>query len=320
MKEALVQPTVRLGTTDLTVSPLCLGGNVFGWTADEDASFAVLDAYVAAGGNFVDTADGYGDWVEGNPRGASERIIGRWMAARGNRDDLVIATKVGRAQGMRGLGAATIRAGVEASLERLATDRIDLYYAHADDPETPLDETLAAFDALVREGTVRHVAASNYTAPRLAEALQVSDRGGLARYVAVQPEYNLVSRDEYEGRLQELCLAEGIACMPYYALASGFLTGKYRPGGAEVQSPRAASASRHLDEGGRVLAALDEIAAAHATTIAAAALAWLRAQPGVTAPIASARSPEQLAELLPMADLELSPAELDRLGSSHGEA
>jgi aryl-alcohol dehydrogenase (NADP+) len=315
-----VQPTVPLGTTGLAVSPLCLGGNVFGWTADEDASFAVLDAYAAAGGNFVDTADGYGNWVEGNPRGMSERIIGRWMAARGNRDDVVIATKVGRAAGMRGLGAATIRAGVEESLERLGTDRIDLYYAHADDPDTPLEETMAAFDELVREGKVRHLSASNYPAPRLAEALRVSDRAGLARYVALQPEYNLVSRDEYEGELQELCVAEAIACLPYYALASGFLTGKYRPGAAEVESPRAGSASRHLDRGAGVLAALDEVAAAHSTTVAAVALAWLRAQPGVTAPIASARSPEQLAELLPMADLELSVAELERLSSAHGEA
>jgi aryl-alcohol dehydrogenase-like predicted oxidoreductase len=320
MKEALVQPTVPLGTTGLAVSPLCLGGNVFGWTADEDASFAVLDAYAAAGGNFVDTADGYGNWVEGNPRGMSERIIGRWMAARGNRDGVVIATKVGRAAGMRGLGAATIRAGVEESLERLGTDRIDLYYAHADDPDTPLEETMAAFDELVREGKVRHLGASNYPAPRLAEALRVSDRAGLARYVALQPEYNLVSRDEYEGELQELCVAEAIACLPYYALASGFLTGKYRPGAAEVESPRAGSASRHLDGGAGVLAALDEVAAAHSTTVAAVALAWLRAQPGVTAPIASARSPEQLAELLPMADLELSVAELERLSSAHGEA
>jgi aryl-alcohol dehydrogenase-like predicted oxidoreductase len=316
-----VQPTISLGTTDLTVSPLCLGGNVFGWTADEDASFAVLDAYTAAGGNFIDTADGYGDWVEGNPRGQSERIIGRWMAARGNRDRLVIATKVGRARGMRGLAAATISAGCEASLERLGTDRIDLYYAHADDPETALDETMAAFDALVRDGMVRHVAASNYAAPRLAEALRVSDRAGLARYVALQPEYNLVSRDEYEGDLQDLCIAEGIACMPYYALASGFLTGKYRTGGPDVASARASSARKHLDGGGgRVLAALDDVAAAHDTSVAAVALAWLRAQPGVTAPIASARSPEQLAELLRMADLELTTAELERLTRSPGEA
>ena len=232
-----MQPTVPLGTTALSVSPLCLGGNVFGWTADEDASFAVLDAYAAAGGDFIDTADGYGNWVEGNPRGASEGIIGRWMAARGNRDDLVIATKVGRAAGMRGLSAATIRAGAEASLERLATDRIDLYYAHADDPETPLDETMAAFDALVREGKVRHLGASNYTAPRLAEALEVSDRGGLARYVALQPEYNLVSRDEYEGELQQLCVAEEIACMPYYALASGVPDRQVPPRGARRREP-----------------------------------------------------------------------------------
>jgi aryl-alcohol dehydrogenase (NADP+) len=319
VKEALVQPTIPLGTTDLTVSPLCLGGNVFGWTADEGGSFAVLDAYAAAGGNFIDTADGYGDWVEGNPRGESERIIGRWMAARGNRDDVVVATKVGRARGMRGLAAATIRAGAEASLERLGTDRIDLYYAHADDPETPLDETMAGFDALVRDGVVRYVAASNYTAPRLADALRVSDRDGLAGYVALQPEYNLVSRDEYEGDLRDLCVAEGIACMPYSALASGFLTGKYRPGGPEVTSERASSARKYLDGSGPVLDVLHKVAAAHGTSVAAVALAWLRAQPGVTAPIASARSPEQLAELLPMADLELTPDELDRLGRSRGE-
>jgi aryl-alcohol dehydrogenase (NADP+) len=238
------------------------------------------------------------------------------MAARGNRDELVIATKVGKAQGMRGLADATIRAGCEASLERLGTDRIDLYYAHADDLETPLDETMAAFDAVVRAGMVRYVAASNYTAERLAEALRVSDRDGLARYVALQPEFSLVSRAEYEGDLQALCVAEGIACMPYSALASGFLTGKYRPGGPDVESPRADSAARYLDGGSGALAALDEVAAAHSTTISAVALAWLLAQPGVTAPIASARSPEQLAELLPMAGLELAPEELQRLSAA----
>ena len=314
-----MQPTVQLGSTGIAVSPLCLGGNVFGWTADEEESIAVLNAYAAAGGNFVDTADGYGNWVEGNPRGMSERIIGRWMAARGNRDELVIATKVGRAQGMRGLADATIHTGVEESLERLGTDRIDLYYAHADDPETPLEETMAAFDALVREGKVRHVAASNYSAPRLAEALRVSDGDGLVRYVGLQPEYNLVERTEYEGDLQDLCVAEGLACMPYYALASGFLTGKYRPGGPDVESARAASAGKHLEGRAGVLDVLDDVAAAHSTTVAAVALAWLRAQPGVTAPIASARTPEQLAELLPMAELELAPEELDRLTRA-GEA
>ena len=314
-----MQPTVQLGSTGIAVSPLCLGGNVFGWTADEEESMTVLDAYAAAGGNFVDTADGYGNWVEGNPRGMSERIIGRWMAARGNRDELVIATKVGRAQGMRGLADATIRTGVDESLERLGTDRIDLYYAHADDPDTPLEETMAAFDALVRMGKVRHVAASNYSAPRLAEALRLSDGEGLARYVGLQPEYNLVERTEYEGELQDLCVAEGLACMPYYALASGFLTGKYRPGGPDVESARAASAEKHLEGRAGVLDVLDDVAAAHSTTVAAVALAWLRAQPGVTAPIASARTPEQLAELLPMAELELAPEELDRLTRT-GEA
>ncbi len=311
-----MQPTVQLGSTGIAVSPLCLGGNVFGWTADEESSTAVLDAYVAAGGNFIDTADGYGDWVEGNPAGMSERILGRWIAGRGNRDELVIATKVGRARDMRGLAAETIRKGAEASLERLGTDRIDLYYAHADDPSTPLEETMAAFDALVREGKVRHVAASNYSAARLAEALRVSDRDGLARYAALQPEYNLVSRDGYEGGLQELCVSEGLACLPYSALASGFLTGKYRPGGPEVESARAASAGRHLEGRAGVLDALDEVAAAHSAPVSAVALAWLLAQPGVTAPIASARTPEQLAELLPMAELELSPEELEQLGEA----
>jgi aryl-alcohol dehydrogenase-like predicted oxidoreductase len=316
VKETAVLSTVPLGSTGLAVSPLCLGGNVFGWTAGEEASIAVLDAYVAAGGNFIDTADGYGNWVEGNPRGMSERIIGRWMAARGNRDQLVIATKVGRAEGMRGLSSQTIRTGAEESLRRLATDRIDLYYAHADDPETPLEDTMGAFDELVRAGTVLHVAASNYTAPRLAEALRVSDREGFARYVAVQPEYNLVSRSEYEGELQALCVAEGLACMPYSALASGFLTGKYRPDGPGVQSARAASARRHLDRAAHMLEVLDEIAASRSTTVAAVALAWLRAQPGVTAPIASARTPDQLAELLPMGELELASEELERLSAA----
>jgi len=275
----------------------------------------VLDAYATAGGNFIDTADSYG---RRGPHGAgeSERIIGRWIAARGNRDELVIATKVGKAQGMRGLADATIRAGCEASLARLGTDRIDLYYAHEDDLETPLDETMAAFDAVVRDGMVRYVAASNYTAERLAETLHVSDRDGLARYVALQPEFNLVSRAEYEGDLQALCVAEGIACLPYSALASGFLTGKYRPGGPDVESPRANSAARYLDGGSGALAALEEVAAAHSTTISAVALAWLRGQPGVTAPIASARSPEQLTELLPMAGLELAPEELERLSAA----
>ena len=302
-----------LGSTGLEVHPLCLGGNVFGWTADEEASYAVLDAYVAAGGTFVDTADVYSAWVDGNSGGESEAVLGRWMAARGNRDDLVLATKVGMKRDVSGLGADTIARAADASLQRLQTDRIDLYYAHADDEGTPLEETLGAFDALVQAGKVRHIAASNYTAARLAEALAVSDREGLARYVALQPEYNLVSRG-YEGELQDLCAREGIACVPYSALASGFLTGKYRPEGEQVDSPRASGAAKHLDEGGlAVLAVLDELASAHEVPVAAVALAWLAAQPTVVAPIASGRTPEQLAQLLPMADLQLSDEELGRL-------
>ncbi|MDX6564326.1 MAG: hypothetical protein QOD65_4140, partial [Gaiellales bacterium] len=217
-----------VASTDLSVFPLCLGGNIFGWTIDEPQSFAVLDAYAAAGGNFLDTADSYSAWVPGNGGGESETIIGNWMAARGNRDDIVVATKVGKSPGVEGLGPATIRRAAEASLARLRTDRIDLYYAHLDDESTPLDETLGAFDELIREGKVRHIAASNYTAPRLAEALDLARGGDLPSYVAIQPHYNLVHREEYEGALAELCAREGVGCVPYLALASGFLTGKYR--------------------------------------------------------------------------------------------
>jgi aryl-alcohol dehydrogenase (NADP+) len=300
----------RLGATDLDVFPLCLGGNVFGWTADEERSFSVLDAYAAAGGNFVDTADIYSG-------GNSETIIGEWLAARGNRDEMVIATKVG---GAGGLGAQNIQRIAEDSLRRLQTDRIDLYYAHFDDPSTPLEETLVAFDALVRQGKVRHVAASNFAAPRLAEALAVSERRGLTRYVALQPHYNLVERDAYEGELAELCAREALACLPYFALAKGFLTGKYRPS-TEVKSPRASRASAYLDdEGLAVLATLDEIAAARQTTVAAVSLAWLLAQPTVAAPIASARTPAQLADWLPAAELSLSDDELQRLRSAPAQA
>ena len=221
----------------------------------------MLDAYAAAGGNFVDTADMYSSWVPGNAGGESETILGRWMAARRNRDRIVVATKVGKLAGLDNLSAKTIRTAAENSLRRLGTDRIDLYYAHADDPATPLAETLGAFDALVREGKVLHVAASNYTEPRLSEALAVSKREGLARFVALQPHYNLVHRAEYESALAPLCTREGLACFPYYALASGFLAGKYRPG-VKVESARAGGAAKYLDDRGlRVLAALDAIAA-----------------------------------------------------------
>jgi aryl-alcohol dehydrogenase-like predicted oxidoreductase len=302
--------------TNLDVFPLCLGGNVFGWTADERQSFAVLDGYLAAGGNFVDTADAYSAWVPGHSGGESETIIGRWMAARGARGRMIIATKVGMAPGLKGLSPRTIRAAAEASLRRLGVDRIDLYYAHADDSETPVADSLRAFDALVKEGKVRYIAASNYTAPRLAEALAVSAREGLARYVALQPHYNLMHRSDYEGELRDLCAREGLACLPYFSLAKGFLTGKYRPG-KEVDSPRAAGAREYLDDRGlRVLAALDEIAAAHHTTVSAVSLAWLLAQPTIVAPIASARTAGQLLELLPVADVGLTAAEVARLSAA----
>jgi aryl-alcohol dehydrogenase-like predicted oxidoreductase len=306
----------KIAGMPLDVFPLCLGGNVFGWTANESQSFAVLDAYAAAGGNFIDTADVYSAWVSGHAGGESETIIGRWMAERHIRDRMVVATKVGVLQGLKGLSAKTIFAAAEASLRRLKTDRIDLYYAHVDDPATPLEETLKAFDALVREGKVRCLAASNYTESRLAEALTVSKRMGLTRYVALQPHYNLVHRTEYEGGLAGLCAHEGLACFPYYALASGFLTGKYRPA-FKTDSARASSASKYLDEKGlRVLAALDAIAAERRTTVAAVSLAWLLTRPGVVAPIASARTPEQLQDLLPFISIHLRDDEQKRLNEA----
>jgi aryl-alcohol dehydrogenase-like predicted oxidoreductase len=302
-----------LGHTDLLVFPLCLGGNVFGWTADEAESFQTLDAYADAGGNFIDTADTYSSWVTGHSGGESETLIGRWMAARSNAGRMIVATKVGMAPGLANLRPDTIRTAADASLRRLGVDRIDLYYAHRDDPSTPLYDTLQAFDALVKAGKVRYIAASNYTAPRLAEALDLSAREGLARFDVLQPHYNLVHRFEYEGALADLCAREGIACVPYFALAKGFLTGKYRPGHA-VESVRAGSAREYLDERGlRVLEALDEISSAHQTTPGAVALAWLAAQPTVAAPIASARTPAQVHELLPMAGLKLSVGEIAHL-------
>ena len=306
----------RIARTDLDVFPLCLGGNVFGWTIDEQQSFDVLDRYLAAGGNFIDTADVYSAWVPGHAGGESETIIGRWMAARGVRSRMVIATKVGMSPGLKGLSSGTIRTAAEASLRRLGVASIDLYYAHADDPAIPLDESLRAFDALVKEGKVRYIGASNYTAPRLAEALGISGRDGLARFIAVQPHYNLMHRHDYEGELSALCGRESVSCVPYYGLAKGFLTGKYRPG-KNVDSVRATGAQAYLDGRGlRVLEVLDDIVAARHTTVAAVSLAWLRVQPGVVAPIASARTIGQLAELLPVADLELTRQEIARLSTA----
>ncbi|WP_217614435.1 aldo/keto reductase [Cellulomonas sp. GbtcB1] len=307
----------RIGTTDLDVLPLNLGGNVFGWTADEQASFAVLDAFAEAGGSFVDTADVYSEWGDGHEGGESEATIGRWMAARGNRADVVVATKVGKLSTRRGTSRAVVRAAIDDSLKRLGTDYVDLYYAHEDDQDTPLEETVAALGEVVADGKARYVAASNFSPERLAEALRIADELGVARFVALQPHYNLVHRGAYEGPLQELAVREGLGVLPYSSLASGFLTGKYRDGSPAVDSPRAGSAGRYLDDRGRrVLAALDAVAAAHGTSVTAVSLAWLRVQPGVVAPIASARSVEQLPDLLAGATLELADDEITALSDA----
>jgi aryl-alcohol dehydrogenase-like predicted oxidoreductase len=298
----------------LDVHPLNLGGNVFGWTADQAQSFAVLDAYAAGGGNFVDTADSYSAFVPGNEGGESERIIGDWMATRGNRAEVVVATKVAKHPKRKGLAAANIKAAAEDSLRRLRSDYIDLYYTHFDDPEVPVEEIITALDGLVREGKVREIAASNISPERLEASLDFSEREGLARYVALQPHYNLVSRDTYEGALADLVARRGLASLPYFALASGFLTGKYRPG-AEVDSRRAKGAAKHLEteRGRKVLAALDAIAESRNLPVATVALAWLAARPTVAAPIASARTVEQLAPLRALTETELTAEEVASL-------
>lgn len=302
-----------LGT--LTVSRLCLGGNVFGWTADEDESHAVLDAYAEAGGTFIDTADAYSHWADGHSGGESETIIGRWLARRGHPEGIVVATKVGALPGRRGLRAPVVKAAAEESLRRLGLERIDLLYTHFDDESVEVAEIITALDDLVRAGKVREIGASNIAPDRLEASLAFSAAEGKAAYTALQPHYNLVSRDTYEGPLADVAARHGLGCVPYFGLAKGFLTGKYRPGTAPAESPRAARAAAYLDtpQGPRVLAALDEIAAAHGAAVATIALAWLATRPTVAAPIASARSPEQLAPLLAMQDLELSDEEIKLL-------
>ncbi|HET6499326.1 MAG TPA: aldo/keto reductase [Amycolatopsis sp.] len=308
----------RIPRTELDVFPLCLGGNVFGWTADEAQSFTVLDAYTAAGGNFIDTADAYSAWVPGNSGGESETILGRWLTARGNRDDVVLATKVGYAPGFEGLSAANIAAAADTSLKRLNTDYIDLYYVHFDDQTVPLEETLGALNGLVEQGKVRYLAASNFTAPRLAEALAVSAANGFPSYVAVQPRFHLLDHERFPAALRDLLADKDLACLPYLGLADGFLTGKYRKDGPAVDSARVDKVAKYFtDEGWAALAVLDQIAAEQETTVPAVALAWLLAQPTVTAPIASARTPDQLAGLLPAVDLELTA---DQVAALNGVA
>ncbi len=308
---------VRLGRTGLSVSRLCLGTMTFGFQCDEPTSFAILDTYADAGGNFIDTADSYPEWADGCQGGESETIIGRWLARRGRRDDVVIATKVGQSRRHPGLSPASIRSAAEASLRRLGTDHIDLYYAHEDDPATPLEDTMAAFDRLVQEGKIRYVAASNYTAPRLAAAIASAQQQGSVSFVALQVHYNLVHRYEYEGDLAALCLQEELSCIAYSALADGFLTGKYRPGQDLPASERAEDAAAYLTESGlAVLDALDTVAGRNGAPVAAVALAWLAAQPTVAAPLASARSPRQLQDLLQAPSLKLSADDLTLLNAA----
>ena len=305
----------QLGRSDLSIAPLAFGGNVFGWSVDEQRSFELLDAFVDAGFNLIDTADVYSAWVSGNRGGESETIIGKWLKRSGKRERVAIATKVAKWVEHRGLSPINIREAVEGSLKRLQTDHIDLYQAHEDDATVPLSETLGAFTRLIEEGKVRVIGASNYGADRFAEALKVSSEHRLARYESLQPEYNLVSRQAYEKDLEPLVRKEGVGVINYYALASGFLSGKYRSeADLAKSSARGGAVKKYLDaQGLKVLATLDEIAAAHKATTAQVALAWLMARPGITAPIASATSVDQLQELVGAASLTLAAGEIDAL-------
>ncbi len=308
--------TRKLGGSGLEVSPICLGGNVFGWTADEAASFAILDAFVGAGFNFVDTADVYSRWVPGHKGGESETVLGNWFKRSGNRKKVILATKVGieLAPDKKGLSKAYILREVEDSLQRLQTDYIDLYQSHIDDATVPLEETLGAYDQLIKQGKVRAIGASNYRADRLAEALEISKQHGLPRYECLQPHYNLYERAAYEQDLEPLCLKEGIGVIPYFALASGFLTGKYRSESDFSKGPRGQMVKKYLDDRGRrILAALDEVAAKLSSTQGKVAIAWLIARPSITAPIASATSVEQLKDLVDAASLQLDPDSIKTL-------
>jgi aryl-alcohol dehydrogenase-like predicted oxidoreductase len=311
--------TRKLGHSTLEVSPLCLGSNVFGWTIDEKTSFAILDALVAAGFNFIDTADIYSTWVPGHKGGESETIIGNWMKRSGNRSKVIIATKVGMEMGPndKGLSRAYIFRAVERSLERLRTDYIDLYQSHQDDATTPIEETLEAYAELIKQGKVRAIGASNFTAERLAAALEASEQHGYPRYESLQPHYNLYERAGYEAAIEPLCLAKGLGVIPYFSLASGFLTGKYRSESDLAKSPRGAGVKKYLNERGlRILAALDQVAREKHSTPGKVALAWLLARPSITAPIASATSVEQLHDLIDATKLALEPASIELLNQA----
>ncbi len=304
---------ITIPESDLVVHPLCLGGNVFGWSADETQSHAVLDAYAGHGGNFIDTADVYSEWKEGNTGGDSEKIIGTWMKSRANRSEIVIATKVAKYSRRPGLSAANIIAACDESLERLHSDYIDLYYSHEDDEKISMEETMGAYAQLIAQGKVRYIAASNFSPSRLQEALKFSEENSLPSYIAVQDHYNLMVRNPFETAMSPVLAEHGISCIPYFGIARGFLTGKYRPG-VSVESVRAGGVADYTnDQGYAVVAALDEISKEHNSSLAAVALAWLRANPTVSAPIASARTVEQLNEIIQV--VELSPQEIEKLNT-----
>jgi aryl-alcohol dehydrogenase-like predicted oxidoreductase len=309
----------RLGQSSLTVSPITFGGNVLGWTVDEPTSFALLDAWLEAGFNFIDTADMYSMWKPGNSGGESETIIGNWMKARGNRDKVVLATKLGieMGPGRKGLSRAYMQRAVEDSLRRLQTDYIDLYQSHRDDPDTPIEETLSSYADLIKAGKVREIGASNFSADRLAESLKISAEKGLPRYQSLQPQYSLVERADFEGPLEDLCLAEKVGVIGYYSLASGFLTGKYRSAADAAGKARGAGAGKYLNDYGLgVLKALDEVAKQYEAKPGQIAIAWLIARPSVTAPIASATSLDQLAELAEAAEIELDAESIAKLDAA----
>ncbi|MBI5576431.1 MAG: aldo/keto reductase [Deltaproteobacteria bacterium] len=306
----------KLGNSGIKVAPLALGGNVFGWTADEKTSFRLLDAFAAAGGDLIDTADVYSIWVSDHKGGESETVLGKWLKRRGNRKKVLVATKVGKEMGpdRKGLAKPYILRAAEDSLRRLQTDRIDLYQAHADDPDTPLEETLEAFAQLIKEGKVRLIGASNYDSERLLQALQVSGPRGYPAYQSLQPLYNLYDRAEYESKLEPVCRENGLGVIPYFPLASGFLTGKYRSEKDLAGRARAEIVRKYLDDRGfRILDALDRVAPRYHATPAAVALAWLIARPGITAPIASATSVDQLNELMKALELKLDPSDIELL-------